>query len=184
VPRTVVFPLALVSAAAALVAAVGIGAGSATAAGTPARTMSAANGLERLVLAELNVVRRAHGLAPLRRSLPLSRAADTHSRAMGRFGFFAHDSRDGSAFWHRVKRFYGSRGYGNWSVGENLLWSTPGLDARTALRLWMQSPGHRKNILTARWREIGLSAVTVAGAPGVFGGRDVVIVTTDFGVRS
>jgi uncharacterized protein YkwD len=184
VPRTLALPLALLAAAVFVVAAVGAGAGSATAAGTPARTMAAANQLERLVLAELNVVRRAHGLAPLRRSPALSRAADTHSRAMGRFGFFAHDSRDGSAFWHRVKRFYGSRGYGNWSVGENLLWSTPGLDARRALRLWMRSPGHRKNILTARWREIGLSAVTVARAPGVFGGRDVVIVTTDFGVRS
>jgi uncharacterized protein YkwD len=47
----------------------------------------------------------------------------------------------------------------------------------------MQSPGHRRNILTARWREIGLSAVTVAAAPGVFGGRDVLIITTDFGAR-
>jgi uncharacterized protein YkwD len=48
----------------------------------------------------------------------------------------------------------------------------------------MHSPGHRKNILTPRWREIGLSAVTVRSAPGVFSGRDVVIVTTDFGVRA
>ena len=48
----------------------------------------------------------------------------------------------------------------------------------------MGSPGHRKNILTARWREIGLSALKVAAAPGVYGGRDVVIITTDFGVRS
>jgi uncharacterized protein YkwD len=48
----------------------------------------------------------------------------------------------------------------------------------------MGSPGHRKNILTRDWREIGASAVTVHAAPGVYGGRDVVIVTTDFGVRS
>jgi uncharacterized protein YkwD len=47
----------------------------------------------------------------------------------------------------------------------------------------MQSPGHRQNILTPQWREIGLAAVTVHGAPGVYGGMDVVIVTTDFGVR-
>jgi uncharacterized protein YkwD len=176
--------LSLVALLACLATAVGVGAGAATAAGEPVRTISAANGLEQLVLAELNVVRRARGLRPLRRSPALSSAADQHSRAMGRFGFFAHDSRDGSAFWHRVKRFYGSRGYGKWSVGENLLWSTPGLDARAAVRLWMKSPGHRRNILTARWREIGLSAVTVAQAPGVFDGRDVVIITTDFGVRS
>ena len=48
----------------------------------------------------------------------------------------------------------------------------------------MGSTGHRKNILTARWREIGLSALQVRAAPGVYGGRDVVIITTDFGVRS
>ena len=51
-------------------------------------------------------------------------------------------------------------------------------------QLWMKSPAHRANILTPRWREVGLSAVTVAGAPGVYGGRDVVIITSDFGVRS
>ena len=47
----------------------------------------------------------------------------------------------------------------------------------------MKSPGHRKNILTPRWREIGLSALRVASAPGIYGGRDVVIITTDFGIR-
>ena len=48
----------------------------------------------------------------------------------------------------------------------------------------MKSPGHRQNILTGRWREIGLSALKVSSAPGVYGGRDVVIITTDFGTRS
>jgi hypothetical protein len=38
-------------------------------------------------------------------------------------------------------------------------------------------------MLTARWREIGLSAVHVMTAPGTYGGREVTIVTTDFGVR-
>jgi uncharacterized protein YkwD len=175
-------PLAVV--AALLAAAAALAVSTAPAAPRADRTISAANGLERLVLVELNAVRRRHGLRPLRRSRPLSAAADAHSRAMGRFGFFEHESRDGSAFWHRVKRFYGSRGYGSWSVGENLLWSTPGLDARRAVRLWMGSPGHRRNILSARWREIGLAAVEVAAAPGVYGGRDVVIVTTDFGTRA
>ena len=103
---------------------------------------------------------------------------------MGRFGYFEHESRDGSAFWKRVQRFYGAGSYGTWSVGENLLWSSGGVDASRALELWMESPAHRANILTPRWREVGLSAVTVAGAPGVYGGRDVVIITSDFGVRS
>ena len=172
---------AAVLAALALLSAGAVGA---SAASQPVRTVTAANQLESQVLVELNAVRLAHGLAPLRLSLTLSAAADAHSRAMGTFGFFGHSSRDGSAFWKRVQRYYGKGRYANWSVGENLLWSTAGLGAPGALKLWLASPGHRKNILTARWREIGLSAVTVPAAPGVFGGRDVVIITSDFGVRS
>ena len=166
------------------VAALGLSASAALATTSPARSVKAADQLESQVLVELNAIRSAHGLVPLRLSRPLAAAADAHSRAMATHGFFEHDSQDGSAFWERVKRFYRPGPRGNWSVGENLLWSTTGIGARRAVALWMKSPGHRKNILTARWREIGLSAVTVSSAPGVFAGRDVVIVTTDFGVRS
>ena len=173
----------LLPVAALACACVALSAG-ASAAAAPARTAETTDQLERHVLAELNEVRRAHGLRTLRRSAPLSVAADRHSRAMGRHGFFEHESRDGSSFWRRVKRFYPARGYRSWSVGENLLWSTPGLDAARAVELWLASPGHRRNILTPRWREIGLGVVFVPHAPGVFGGRDVVVITTDFGVRS
>jgi uncharacterized protein YkwD len=168
----------------AVLALLSLGAGTAAADDSPVRTLTAANQLETQVLAELNTIRRAHDLVPLRLSRPLSSAADSHSRAMGTFGFFSHSSRDGSPFWKRVKSFYGPGSNGSWSVGENLLWSTTGLDASAALKLWMASPGHRKNILTPGWREIGLSAVSVPTAPGVFGGRDVVIITTDFGARN
>ncbi len=177
--RTRIAILALASALTLSVFAAGAGAAS-----KPARTLAAANQLESQVLVELNKIRRQHNLAPLRLSKPLSTAADTHSRAMGTHGFFAHDSRDGSEFWKRVQRYYGPKGYRTWSVGENLLWSSGGLTASAALELWMGSPGHRKNILTAQWREIGLSALSVRSAPGVYGGRDVVIITSDFGVRS
>src|SRR5918992_1258387 len=142
----------------------------------PSDTMAAA------VLVELNQVRRAHGLKPLRQSGALAAAADVHSRAMAQFGFFQHDSRDGSSFAQRVQRFYSPSGHRSWSVGENLLWSTR-LSAAYAVQMWMHSPPHRRNILTPQWREIGLSAVKAARAPGVFGGRNVVIVTSDFGVR-
>jgi uncharacterized protein YkwD len=147
------------------------------------RTIQAANALEGGVLAEINQVRAQHGLQPLRVNLRLRAAADAHSAAMARYGFFAHESRDGSAFWKRVERWYKPGGYGFWSVGENLLWSSGDLSADAALEMWMNSPKHRENLLTARWREIGLSAVTVPAAPGVFDGLDVTIVTADFGVR-
>ena len=47
----------------------------------------------------------------------------------------------------------------------------------------MHSAPHRANLLTARWRQIGISAVHVNAAPGTFGGQATTIITADFGVR-
>jgi uncharacterized protein YkwD len=139
--------------------------------------------LETGVLSQLNKIRVQHGLQPVKISARLTASAAQHSREMGADGYFEHNSHDGTAFWKRIGRWYGSNGYGYWSVGENLLWSSPQVDPVDALQLWMNSPEHRANILTARWREIGISAVHVAAAPGTFKGLEVTIITTDFGVR-
>jgi uncharacterized protein YkwD len=135
------------------------------------------------ILAQLNHVRRDHGLPPLHLSMRLSESADAHSREMGTDGYFAHASFDGTTYWKRIQQWYPWTGYEIWSVGENLLWSSPDLSAATALKLWMQSSEHRANILNPNWREIGISAVHSEGAPGAFGGQPVTIITTDFGVR-
>jgi uncharacterized protein YkwD len=82
-----------------------------------------------------------------------------------------------------VQRYYGQGAFPFWSVGENLLWSSPDVDPKRALELWMASPEHRANILTPRWREIGISALHVQTAPGDFDDREVTVITTDFGVR-
>jgi uncharacterized protein YkwD len=102
---------------------------------------------------------------------------------MAKRGYFSHDSANGSSFDKRIVRYYPFRGTRYWSVGENLLWSSPDVDAAGALNMWMNSLEHRKILLTARWREIGLSAVHVTSAPGTYGGREVTIVTADFGIR-
>jgi uncharacterized protein YkwD len=149
-----------------------------------AAKVSAEDELERGVLAEINALRAGKGLAPLRLNARLGRAADAHSYAMARRGFFAHESHDGTSFSSRLRRFYGPAGYSRWTVGENLLWSSPTIDAAGALRMWLNSPPHRKNLLAPGWREIGLSAVRAAAAPGVYEGRETTIITADFGARS
>lgn len=144
---------------------------------------AAMQGLETGVLDEINATREAHGLVALRLSPALTAAARQHSFEMAKDGYFAHNSANGSTFDRRIVRFYPSTRTRFWSVGENLLWSSPDVDAATALQMWMNSPEHRANLLSPRWREIGLSAVHVAAAPGTYGGREVTIVTSDFGVR-
>jgi uncharacterized protein YkwD len=139
--------------------------------------------LNRQVLAAVNKFRTAHGLVPLRDSHALDRSARQHSLEMGKDGYFAHSSADGTSFWRRIQHYYGSRNYGHWSVGENLLWASPAVSAGHAMTMWIASPEHLRNLLTPQWREIGISAVHVVRAPGVFHGLRVTIITTDFGVR-
>ena|SRR5205823_2596375 len=156
----------------------------ATAAAQPLRSDAGGSAtLGAQVLSQLNSIRAQRGLVPLRVAPALSAAASLHSREMTQDGYFDHDSADGSPFWKRLERFYPSGKAQFWSVGENLLWESPEIDAGAAIQMWMQSPEHRKNMLDPRWREIGISAVHVAAAPGYFKGDEVTVVTADFGVR-
>jgi uncharacterized protein YkwD len=171
--------LALVAILAAAVAASPSGART----NDSARTLAARDDLESGVLDEINALRLKHDLAPLRLNVRLRAAADTHSAAMANRGFFSHHSADGTIFWKRVARFYPQGSHRFWSVGENLLWSSPDVSPADALRMWLASPPHRKNLLTSRWREIGLSAIHVSSGPGVFNNSPVTVLTADFGVR-
>jgi len=154
-------------------------------AGFAARTTAGQASIQALdagVLVQLNAIRIAHGLVPLKLNATLSVAAAGHSAEMLADGYFGHNSNNGAAFWKRLTRYSGAASHG-WSVGENLLWSSPLVGASAALRMWMASPEHRKNILTPSWREIGIAAVHADSAPGTYGGRPVTIITTDFGFR-
>jgi uncharacterized protein YkwD len=144
---------------------------------------AAPTGYENVLLREINQVRAQNGLSALRTSNALAEAAEFHSKAMASRGFFAHESADGTSFWKRVERFYPSRGFGYWSAGENLAYGSPSMSADGAVRAWMNSPGHRANMLSQSWTEIGIGAVHVDSAPGVYAGRPATIITTDFGVR-
>jgi uncharacterized protein YkwD len=149
----------------------------------PGRAHVSLSPLESGVLVDINAFRRSHHLTPLRLNAKLSAAALAHTQQMAQDGYFAHESADGSAFWKRIQSFYASGPWGYWSVGENLLWSSPDVTPKTALQMWLKSPEHRANLMNPRWREIGVAAVHEAAAPGVYKGLDVTIVTTDFGVR-
>ena len=160
------FPLAAACAAALLVPSVAFGG-----------SLTSGN-----LLRDINTLRASHGLRPLRLNAELAAAASQHSREMAADGYFAHDSFNGQSFWQRIENWY-RPGQRSFSVGENLLWSSPDVTARGAIRMWMASPEHRAILLHATWREVGFSAVHVASAPGAFGGLEVTIVTADFGVR-
>ena len=140
--------------------------------------------LEAGVVHEMNRVRAARGLRLLRPAPSLRSAARSHSEAMLEYDFFSHDSADGTAFDERIKRYYTSRGFTRWSVGEALMASQGRVvEAQEIVAAWLESPPHRAIVLSPTWRDAGIGVFYAPTAPATFGGTEAVVVTADFGLR-
>lgn len=142
----------------------------------------AARVVVRSTLCVLNAERDRHGLAPLKLNKRLSKASRKHARDMARRQYFAHDSLGGGSFVDRIRGAGYLKGVRSWTVGENIAWGS-GSQAtpRSIGRAWMDSPGHRANILSPAFREIGIGVA--AGAPVSGGVDDAATYATDFGAR-
>ena len=101
---------------------------------------------------DLNAVRVANGLPPLRRSSRADAAARSHAVDMARNAFFSHTGSDGSRFGQRLAAA-GCAPYG----AENIAWGQANFDA--VMRSWLGSPGHRRNILNRRATVYGWAVV-------------------------
>ena len=134
----------------------------------------------RATLCTLNAQRERHGLRPLKLNKRLSKAARRHARDMVRRDYFAHDSLGGGTFLDRIRRSGYLKGARSWSVGENLAWGSNERSApRTITSMWMNSAGHRANILSPAFREVGIGFSI--GAPGASG--QAATYATEFGTR-
>lgn len=118
--------------------------------------------LERRAFDLINQRRKNCGLTPLKWSDDVARIARLHSENMANFNFFSHAGLDGSMVNDRAD-FLGIR---KWqAIGENIAYNQ-GFEnpVEFAVERWMQSPKHRDNLLSSRWKESGIGvAVTVAG---------------------
>ena len=123
---------------------------------------------EAALIRAINAERTPRGLMPLRVDVRLERAARAKSSEMLRTGTFAHGDVRG-----RLVR-YGARGP---TYGENLAWASgSNTSASRIVRMWMESPGHRANILRASFTRIGLGRRV-----GPFAGYgSAAVVTADF----
>jgi uncharacterized protein YkwD len=126
----------------------------------------------------LNDERAAAGLRPLSYSAALTQPSAAYSTRMVSENFFAHESPDGSTLESRLAAARYIAPDGDWFVGENLAWGQGNLaTARSIAIAWMNSPGHRHNILEPEFTEVGIGIVP--GTPGdpTWGAT----YTTDFG---
>jgi uncharacterized protein YkwD len=132
----------------------------------------------------VNRERAYHGEPALHWNERLVKAAQAHTESMAFGDYFEHVGPRGETPLMRMRRtgyIYSARlGF---EVGENIAWGSLWLGTPKAIvASWMKSPGHRANILDARYRDtgIGVSPHTEMLAHGQSGG----LYTQDFGVRT
>ncbi len=102
------------------------------------------------ILDFVNQERTSRGLSALTLNSQLTAAAVTHARDMADNGFFSHTGSDGSHVGDRAT----AAGYSWTAVGENI--GQADVSAEEIVDLWMNSPGHRANILGPDFTELGV----------------------------
>ncbi|WP_245533505.1 CAP domain-containing protein [Actinoalloteichus spitiensis] len=101
----------------------------------------------------VNEARREAGCASVQADHRLVAAAQRHSEDMARQSYFSHSSPDGRGFVERANE----AGYPR-AAGENIAMGAR--DARQVMDMWMESPGHRQNILNCSVVAIGVGLDT------------------------
>jgi uncharacterized protein YkwD len=111
--------------------------------------------LEERCFNEVNRLRVSKGLAPLTFNDDLLQVARDYSHRMSEEKFFAHGDPDGHTVRERV-----SDAHIRWHIlGENLAFSNGYINpVAVSLSGWMNSPGHRRNLLDRAWKQTAIGA--------------------------
>jgi uncharacterized protein YkwD len=121
-------------------------------------TYTTAESPQAEVLRLVNLARAGAGCGPVRPEIRLARAATLHSRDMARRDYFSHTSLDGRTPWNRI----GAQGYTQGSAENIAAGQVTPAEVMTA---WLNSPGHRANILNCTNRSLGVGI----GRGGTYG---------------
>ena len=134
---------------AALVALSAITVGALGSATEAAAASSSGTQLKVGIVHSVNDIRAQHGCKSLKIAKKLNKSAQGHAEDMAAKGYFSHTSADGRS-WVSRQRATGWKKPG----GENI---ARGFDnAGDVMEAWMNSPGHRRNILNCSFRYIGV----------------------------
>jgi len=126
--------------------------------------------LPAVLIDEANENRALYNITPLTRNSTLERAASEKANDMAFYSYFAHISPTGITPWY----WFTKAGYHFVYAGENLAINFN--DSEAVTRAWMDSPGHRANILNGNFTEIG-----IATANGYYEGHPTIFVVQLFG---
>ncbi|MDQ1008065.1 uncharacterized protein YkwD [Streptomyces sp. V4I23] len=119
---------------------------------------SGASATEAAVLNLVNEERAKVGCSPFKASTSLAELARVHSKDMAVRGFFDHTNPDGQTPWDRAA----AAGVANLG-GENI--ARGQADAGAVMNAWMQSEGHRANMLNCDFTTMGVGVYMGDGGP-------------------
>ncbi|HEV2819126.1 MAG TPA: CAP domain-containing protein [Solirubrobacteraceae bacterium] len=137
---------------------------------------------EKATLCLVNRERTSRGLRALASSTALDKASREYARGMVRHRFFAHVTPGGGTLKQRIRESGYLDGARSYNIGENLAWGSGSwATPRRRVASWMDSPGHRANILNPGFRHLGVGLST--GAPKRTSLRSATYVT-HFGQRA
>jgi uncharacterized protein YkwD len=121
--------------------------------GVRSREVAPLANLERRVFDLVNKERTNAGLPALIWLDRVATVARFHSNNMATNNFFSHVDPQGRRSGKRADEL----GVSDWKqIGENIAWLSGSDPAERVVKCWMQSPGHRENIMTASYRESGI----------------------------
>jgi uncharacterized protein YkwD len=132
----------------------------------------AANISPQEVIILTNEKRAEAGLAPLVENPTLSQAALAKGTDMINKNYWAHVAPDGTQPW----AFFINAGYRYRYAGENL--ARDFSNAPSAVNAWMASPSHKENLLSPKYKEIGIGVIE-----GDLNGVDTTIIVQFFGTN-
>ncbi|MFF1923395.1 CAP domain-containing protein [Streptomyces sp. NPDC058221] len=125
----------------------------------PRKTTPPANtSAQAAVLSLVNQERAKVGCSPVTASSSLASLAQNFSDDMAARDFFDHTDPDGNSPWDRAAK----AGVDNLG-GENI--ARGQADAQAVMDAWMNSDGHRANILNCDYKTLGVGVHTGAGGP-------------------
>jgi uncharacterized protein YkwD len=107
----------------------------------------------------LNDERVKVGVSELALDSSLTAAAYGHSEDMAVNNYFSHNSKDGRRFSDRII----AQGYRYSIAGENIAYHYGAPDAAKVFEMWMNSPGHKSNMLSSSFSDAGLG-FTILGS--------------------
>lgn len=116
-------------------------------------TGSSVSATEREVVRLVNEIRRANGLMEFKLNEELSKVARVKAEDMAANKYFSHTSPTYGSPFDMMKKF----GISYRTAGENIAMGQT--SAQAVVDAWMNSPGHRANILNASFTQIGVGHV-------------------------